>query len=190
VRIAIFVERLAARSEAVLATVIAGDDPALAALESALAVSAEDLKRPLQIGAGAPSPLFVRPRAEKIAARNGAFDFFSAPGEGLETVENRAPHSSPSARRKPGVRSGRDSIAQRGALSADVEDALRRAGVPAYFSHAARGLIPAGGVSGVLACASERLSASRFAEYLSLGSFRQKLGSGMGAARGRNATER
>src|SRR5262245_38480403 len=51
-----------------------------------------------------------------------------------------------------------------------VEDALRRAGVPAFFSHGSRRPNPAGrAVLALLACAAEGLSASRFAEYLSLG---------------------
>jgi ATP-dependent helicase/nuclease subunit B len=51
-----------------------------------------------------------------------------------------------------------------------VEDALRRAGVPAYFSEGSRRPNPAGrAFLALLACAAERLSASRFSEYLSLG---------------------
>jgi ATP-dependent exoDNAse (exonuclease V) beta subunit len=57
-----------------------------------------------------------------------------------------------------------------------VEDALRRAGVPAYFSHGSARPDPGGrAFLALLACASERLSASRFAEYLSLGTgFRRR----------------
>src|SRR5262249_40167092 len=51
-----------------------------------------------------------------------------------------------------------------------VEDALRRAGVPAFFSRGSRRPNPAGrALLALLACASEGLTASRFSEYLSLG---------------------
>src|SRR5262249_30288565 len=51
-----------------------------------------------------------------------------------------------------------------------IEDALRRAGIPAFFSHGTRRPNPAGrALLALLACASEGLSASRFSEYLSLG---------------------
>jgi ATP-dependent helicase/DNAse subunit B len=51
-----------------------------------------------------------------------------------------------------------------------VEDALRRAGIPAFFSHGSRRPNPSGrALLALLACASEGLSASRFSEYLSLG---------------------
>jgi len=51
-----------------------------------------------------------------------------------------------------------------------VEDALRRAGIPAFFSQGSRRPNPAGrAFLALLACASEGLTASRFSEYLSLG---------------------
>src|SRR5262249_16004667 len=51
-----------------------------------------------------------------------------------------------------------------------VEDALRRAALPAWFSRGTARPEPGGrAFLALLACACERLSASRFAEYLSLG---------------------
>jgi ATP-dependent helicase/nuclease subunit B len=51
-----------------------------------------------------------------------------------------------------------------------VEDALRRAGIPAFFTHGARRPNPSGrALLALLACAAEGLTASRFSEYLSLG---------------------
>jgi hypothetical protein len=51
-----------------------------------------------------------------------------------------------------------------------VEDALRRAGIPAFFSQGSRRPNPSGrAILALLACASEGLPASRFSEYLSLG---------------------
>lgn len=60
----------------------------------------------------------------------------------------------------------RDPAAYRGPLS----EALRRAGIPAWFGPGVLSPHPAGrALLALLACASERLSARRFAEYLSLG---------------------
>jgi len=51
-----------------------------------------------------------------------------------------------------------------------LEDAFRRAGVPAFFTRGTRRPNPAGrALLALLACASEKLSASRFSEYLSIG---------------------
>ncbi len=97
------------------------------------------------------------------------FELFSAPGEGLETVEI--------ARRIHRLaRTGEhfDGIAillrDPNRYQAPLEDALHRAGIPAYFSRGTRRPDPAGrAFLALLECAGERLSASRFAEYLSLG---------------------
>src|SRR5213075_308464 len=51
-----------------------------------------------------------------------------------------------------------------------VAEALARADIPAYFARGTRGPDPSGrAFLSLLACADERLSARRFAEYLSLG---------------------
>ena len=51
-----------------------------------------------------------------------------------------------------------------------LEDALRRARIPAYFSRGTARPDPGGrAFLALLACAAEKCSASRFAEYLSLG---------------------
>src|SRR5262249_8318490 len=50
-----------------------------------------------------------------------------------------------------------------------LEDAFRRAGIPAFFTRGSRRPNPGGrAFLTLLACASEKLSASRFSEYLSL----------------------
>ncbi|HLH38788.1 MAG TPA: PD-(D/E)XK nuclease family protein [Bryobacteraceae bacterium] len=103
------------------------------------------------------------------ASRTGAFDLFSAPGEGLEAVEI--------ARRIARLARGGRRFDEVAILLRDppryqpmIEEALRRASIPAYFS---RGTArpDAGGRAflALLACALEKCSASRFAEYLSLG---------------------
>jgi ATP-dependent helicase/DNAse subunit B len=51
-----------------------------------------------------------------------------------------------------------------------IEDAMRRAGIPAFYTQGSRRPNPTGrAFLALLACAADGLSASRFAEYLSLG---------------------
>jgi RecB family exonuclease len=51
-----------------------------------------------------------------------------------------------------------------------LEDAFRRAGIQAHFTHGTQRPNPGGrALLALLACAAEKLSASRFSEYLSLG---------------------
>ena len=100
------------------------------------------------------------------SAYDNSLDAFSAPGEGLEAVEV--------ARRIRLMNVPFDRVAI--LLSSPeryqflIEEALRRAGVPAYFSRGSARPDPSGrAFLALLACASEHCSASRFAEYLSLG---------------------
>ena len=94
---------------------------------------------------------------------------FSAPGESFECVEI--------ARRiralaEQGTPFDRIAILLRNVdpYQPLVEEALRRAGIAHYFSRGAARPDPAGrAFLALLACASEGCSASRFAEYLSLG---------------------
>jgi len=105
----------------------------------------------------------TQPQAEKV---DDTLDYFSAPGEALECVEI--------ARRilKLGIPFDRVAILLRAPERYQplLEEALRRADIPAYFS---RGVVrpdPAGrAFLALLECALENCSASRFAEYLSLG---------------------
>ena len=107
--------------------------------------------------------------APPAAQRDGALELFSAPGEGLEAVEI--------ARRI--VRLARDGTPfdQAAILLRSperyqpmIEEALRRARIPAYFSRGTARPDPGGrAFLALLACAAEKCSASRFAEYLSLG---------------------
>ncbi len=97
------------------------------------------------------------------------FEMFSAPGEGLEAVEI--------ARRILRLASEGAAFDQMAILlrSPDryqpmIEEALRRARIPAYFSRGTARPDPAGrAFLALLACAAERCSATRFAEYVSLG---------------------
>jgi ATP-dependent helicase/nuclease subunit B len=163
-----FVHALAGQGSMLLATIPAHDVAARAALERAGAhvtehVDSEDgdlasLRR--HLFAEAPPP---------VRALDGALAVFSAPGEGRESVEI-ARRLLAEARR--GVRFDEMAILVRTPQQYHglLEHALDRAGVPAWFDRGARRPHPAGrAFLALLACAAEKLSARRFAEYLSLG---------------------
>jgi CRISPR/Cas system-associated exonuclease Cas4 (RecB family) len=102
-------------------------------------------------------------------AEPGEAVFFSAPGEGREAVEI-ARRVTEEAR--DGIPFDRMAILLRApvAYSSLFETALHRAGIPAFFARGARRPDPAGrALLLLLDCALEKLSARRFAEYLSLG---------------------
>jgi len=95
--------------------------------------------------------------------------YFSAAGESLEWVEISRRISALAAQ---GTTFDRIAILLRSPerYQSLVEEALRRAQIPAYFSRGVSRPDPAGrAFLALLACAGEGCSASRFAEYLSLG---------------------
>ncbi len=106
--------------------------------------------------------------AADVPARSSV-DLFSAAGEGQECVEiARRIHRAAAG----GLAFDRMAILLRqpAAYLPLVEDALGRARIPAYATRGTLRPNPAGrAFLALLACAGERLSASRFAEYLSLG---------------------
>ena len=166
--------RLAAAAPAALAVAQSGDAVGIAALEEIFGVAALDLDG--SRGQAPPSRLerlrrrvflpHLESGTEEPDGDDPSVEFFSAPGTGRECVEI--------ARR---IRLGRIPFDRVAVLLRDpegylplVEEALRRAEIPAYFTRGARRPHPAGrALLALLACAAERLSASRFAEYLSLG---------------------
>ena len=113
---------------------------------------------------------------------DGHFQIFSAPGEGLEATEI--------ARRILRLAGDGTPFDQVAILLRNperyqpmIEEALRRARIPAYFSRGSARPDPAGrAFLALLACATEKLSASRFAEYLSLGQVPAEIVSGEPAA--------
>jgi ATP-dependent helicase/DNAse subunit B len=113
------------------------------------------------------------PSSTAFPQPDGKFDFFSAPGEGLEAVEI--------ARRilrlsRQGVAFDQVAILLRNPerYQPMIEDALRRAEIPAYFTRGTARPDPAGrAFLALLGCAAENLPASRFAEYMSLGQIPQ-----------------
>jgi hypothetical protein len=95
--------------------------------------------------------------------------FYSAPGEGRECVEIARRVLQEAAR---GVPFDDMAVFLRAPdrYAGLLEHAFRRAGIPGWFDRGTRRPHPAGrAFLAVLACAVEKLSARRFAEYLSLG---------------------
>ena len=168
-----FVHAIAAHATSVVATVPAQDDVTLAALRQAGGVvttsdgsdsgdsdggDLASLRRYLFAGEAPPE-----------RERDGTLQVFSAPGEGRESVEI-ARRILAEARR--GVRFDEIAILVRTPQQYHglLEHALDRAGIPAWFGRGTRRPHPAGrAFLALLLCAAEKLSARRFAEYLSLG---------------------
>ncbi len=162
------VAAMALRAPDVLATAQSGDRKSLTRMEEILGVSGESLDHAAKTSlARLQRHLFAPPPAS--AALDENVEVMSAPGESRECVEI--------ARRilaaaRNGVPFDRMAILLRAPdrYRPHVEEAMRRAGVPTYL---ARGTVrpdPTGrALIALMACAEERLSARRFAEYLSLG---------------------
>ena len=160
---------LSARAECVLATFPEGDERAQQHLEDALGVRTVHLtdraERPdsltrLQRGLFSPTTEPGDP--------DDAVEMLSAPGESRESIEIARRILREAGR---GVPFDRMAIVLRapGAYRAHLVEALRRAAIPAYF---ARGTVRPDSAGraflALLRCATEKLSARRFSEYLSL----------------------
>jgi ATP-dependent helicase/nuclease subunit B len=160
---------LVEKSPAVLAASVPGGEGSLKALEAVLGAPAENLDEPaagttldrIRAGLFSNEPLPAGPPDPQL--------LFSAPGESLECVEI--------ARRiqalaREGTEFDRIAILLRNVEQYQplLEEALRRARIPGYFSRGVARPDPAGrAFLALLSCAGEGCSASRFAEYLSLG---------------------
>jgi RecB family exonuclease len=166
------VATVAKRAPDVLAIAPAADGRGVAKLERALGTSAAALEEPTpgdRAVARARSHVFRPDTTPPQTPLDDGFALVSAPGEGAECVEI--------ARRlldlaRQGTPFDRCAVLLRDPERYQplLEGALDRAGVPALFT---RGVVrphPAGrALLALLDCALERLSANRFAEYLSLG---------------------
>jgi CRISPR/Cas system-associated exonuclease Cas4 (RecB family) len=165
-----FVGALAARSPAALLTVPAGDD---ATLEAARGLGARDRDtgRPDsdESDLARTRRFLFSPAAPPPGEARGDVLFFSAPGEGRETVEIARRILDEARAGTPFDEMG--VLLRAPAVHASLlEVALRRAGVPAWFARGTARPDPAGrAFLALLDCALEGLSARRFAEYLSLG---------------------
>lgn len=166
-----FLQALVDRSPSVVATLLAGDQGEVERLEQVLglkAVKLDDDSSPLS-SLGRLRRYVFEPEIPPGDKLDTTVEFFSAPGEGLECGEiaRRIRTAADS-----GVPFDRTAILVRDADAylPLVEDALRRAEVPAYFTAGTIRPDPSGrAFLALLDCAAEGLSASKFAEYLSLG---------------------
>jgi ATP-dependent helicase/nuclease subunit B len=164
----LLISALVQKSPAVFAAAVSGDDRGIRALEGILGVPAEEIEGPATALDRLRRHLFVTESARAETGKEG-LEFYSAPGEGLECVEI--------ARRiqrlaGQGFAFDRMAILLRSPERYQplVEEALRRAGIPGYLSRGSARPDPAGrALLALLACAAEGCTASRFAEYLSLG---------------------
>ncbi len=167
-----FIAALASRSPSILATIPAGDLPVQTLLEDALGVRANP-STPSANENLAPSlerlqtHLFAD-TAPPERAVDETVTVMSAPGEMHECVEI-ARRITAEARR--GVPFDRVAVLLHDPVryAPYLQEALARADIPAYFAHGTRRPEPGGrALLALLCCASEDLSARRFAEYLSL----------------------
>jgi len=166
----LFVSALVKKSPSVLACALAADQdsvnffvklfrvqPVVAPSDAEATTLARVRSRLFAIGQFGPDPI------------DDTLDYFSAPGEAMECVEV--------ARRilkraEQGVPFDGMAVLLRAPerYQSLLEEALRRSGVPAYFSRGVARPDPSGrAFLALLGCALENYSASRFAEYLSLG---------------------
>ncbi|MEE8587018.1 MAG: PD-(D/E)XK nuclease family protein [Acidobacteriota bacterium] len=182
-----FLKAVFERAPQVFATALKGDEDSSRTLQGMLGMSPLDLDRdsvedPAARQCLLPGSVPETPRAldsvrrwifspQDVPSRppDDSVEFFSAPGEGREGVEIARRIRNASEQGTPF-----DQIAillrDPGTYLPLIEDALRRARIPAFFTQGTIRPDPVGrAFLALLACAAERLTASRFAEYLSLG---------------------
>ncbi|MDP1822807.1 MAG: PD-(D/E)XK nuclease family protein [Archangium sp.] len=164
-----FVEAMVRHAPNVFAAAPVDELSVVEALEVALGVKSEALRNEGDSALDALQGNLFSPLSAPGKAREHKLeDFFSAPGEARECVEI--------ARRmielaRTGVRFDEMAVLLRspGTYRAPLEDAFRRARIPAWFSSGLPRPDPSGrALLALLHCAEEGLSARRFSEYLSL----------------------
>ncbi len=162
-----FIAALAGASPDVLITVPFGDLAALDRLK-AFGVEPEVLEQTGESDLAALRRNLFASRTPPQRAQRGDVRLFSAPGEGRECVEiarrivEEARAGVPFDEMAVFLRSPHRYVGL-------LEHAFKRAGVPAWFDRGTTRPHPAGrAFLAILACACEKLSARRFAEYLSL----------------------
>lgn len=165
-----FAAALAARAPELLATVPAGDDATAAALSLVLGAASEALEASSDTTSllRLQTHLFCGAPASATAPDESVV-VLSAPGESRECVEIARRCLQLAAQ---GVRFDRIAVLLRSPDESrpHLDEAFARAGVPAHFARGAVRPDPSGrAFLALIACAAERLSARRFAEYLSLG---------------------
>ena len=171
-----FAAALARCATTVCATLPTHDTDARAALEAAGGLVHDPVESTAAGDADPATPVLARLRTYLFADLapaprdvDDSLQFFSAPGEGRESIEIARRILAEAAR---GVPFDGMAILLRAPhhYHGLLEHALVRAGVPAWFDRGTRRPHPAGrAFLALLACAAEGLSARRFSEYLSLG---------------------
>ncbi|MGH7815196.1 MAG: PD-(D/E)XK nuclease family protein [Candidatus Binataceae bacterium] len=160
---------MAGRAPGVLATIPAGDEHGRAMLEAAIGVVAEDPSTPPdETSLGRLKANLFGGAAPPERALDDTVAVISAPGEMHECVDI-ARRIAAEARR--GVPFDRIAVLlhEPDRYAPYLQEALARAGFPAYFARGTRRPEPGGrALLALLACAAENLSAYRFSEYLSL----------------------
>lgn len=163
------VAALARRAPAVLATAPDGDALGIARLERALGCAPERRAAPAAGGSlGRLQEHLFEETVPEPASLDGSVTLAGWPGVARECVEIARQIQAEAAR---GVPFDRIAVFLHAAsdYAVQLEEALQRAAIPAYFARGTR-RPHAGGraLLALLACAAEKLSARRFAEYLSL----------------------
>jgi CRISPR/Cas system-associated exonuclease Cas4 (RecB family) len=176
------VAALARRAGAVLATAPGGDEAGIARLERALGCERASTEPPPRTGSL--GRLQVHLFAETAPSREPLDDRVTLrgwPGVARECVEIARQIQEEAARGVPF-----DGIAvflhAASDYAAQLEEALQRAAIPACFARGTTRPHPGGrALLALLACAADKLSARRFAEYLSLAQVPDPAASGEGA---------
>jgi ATP-dependent helicase/nuclease subunit B len=162
-----FVEALAGKAPEVLATVASGDNQTLAALADMGGERSTEARR-TSTSLNRLQNFVFGSTPESSYPEDGMVRFFSAPGEGRECVEiARRIHEAA----REGIPFDKVAVVLRSpqTYAPLLESALERAGIPGYFARGTRRPDASGrALLTLLLCAEERLSAKRFAEYLSL----------------------
>jgi ATP-dependent helicase/nuclease subunit B len=159
------VEAILRRSPDVLVTVPEGDEATLARVRHLVPFGVESVA-PVGPPAAVQAQLFA-PATAKAPA--DALVVFSAPGENRECVEIARLVKAES---EQATRFDRMAVLLHtpSRYRAHLEEAMRRAGIPVHFARGTARPDPSGrALLALIACQLEELSATRFAEYMSLG---------------------
>ncbi len=157
-------EALAARAKGAIITIPRGDEGTLARVRAMTTIERIAPR-------GAPTAIQEQLFSERadMRAPGEALTMFSAPGENRECVEIARIAKAEAER---GTRFDRMAVLLRAPsrYRAHLEEAFRRAAIPAHFARGtARPDASGRALLALLACKLEALSAMRFAEYMSLG---------------------
>jgi CRISPR/Cas system-associated exonuclease Cas4 (RecB family) len=164
-----FISALSARAPSVLVTIPEGDETTTANAKISFEGATAETAAPSADHAMGRLVRGLFSATESVAPADDSITVLSAPGESRECVEIARSILRHAER---GVPFDRMAILLRSPehYRASLEEALRRAGIPATFATGTVRPDPTGrALLSLLACAAEGLSARRFAEYLSLG---------------------